>query len=125
MEVTSTEMEICDSDQVPERGRLVVDVADRTVGVFRLSGELHAYENSCPHMGGPVCQGLMIPRVLENLGPHGETVGQEFDEDDLHIVCPWHGYEFSISNGRHAGTGSPRLRRFPAREEDGKVYVTI
>jgi nitrite reductase/ring-hydroxylating ferredoxin subunit len=49
---------------VPERGRLVVDCGGTSIGIFRLDGVLHAYENLCPHAGGPVCQGLMIPPGL-------------------------------------------------------------
>ena len=53
------------SDAIPPNGRLVVDIGDTTVGIFRVGGKLFAYENSCPHMGGPVCQGLVIPAVRE------------------------------------------------------------
>ncbi len=45
------------SDSIPDNGRLVVDIGDTTVGIFRVKGKLFAYENTCPHMGGPVCQG--------------------------------------------------------------------
>lgn len=113
------------SADVPERGRLVVDIGDLTVGIFRLGGELHAYENTCPHMGGPVCQGLLIPGVTEKLGPQGVTLRQEFDEDDLHLVCPWHGFEFSVATGGHAGTGRPVLRSFPVIETGGEIYVEL
>ncbi|MBM9463588.1 Rieske 2Fe-2S domain-containing protein [Aeromicrobium sp. YIM 150415] len=125
MSASVTAVAVGDSEDVPERGRLVVDIGDRTVGVFRVAGQLRAYENTCPHMGGPVCQGLIIPGVRENLDEGGMTVGQEFDEEDLRIVCPWHGFEFSIDTGRHAGAGRPRLRSFPVDERDGVIYVEI
>lgn len=114
---------VCRSDEVPERGRLVLDVGERTIGVFRLADQLYAYDNTCPHMGGPVCQGLLISGVREKLDDKGVTLGQVFDDDDLHVVCPWHGFEYSIESGRHAGTGSPRLRSFPVTERGGVVYV--
>jgi nitrite reductase/ring-hydroxylating ferredoxin subunit len=113
---------LCQSDELPERGRLVLDVGDITIGLFRLRGTVHAYENRCPHMGGPVCQGLLIPGVRELVGEQGETLGHAFDEHDLHVVCPWHGYEYSIETGRHAGTGRPRLRSMPVKEVDGVIY---
>jgi nitrite reductase/ring-hydroxylating ferredoxin subunit len=123
MPVSETaEILLCHSDELPEQGRLVLDVGNLTVGLFRLHGTVHAYENTCPHMGGPVCQGLLIPGVRELVGERGETVGHAYDEDDLHVVCPWHGYEYSIASGRHAGTGRPRLRSLPVREADGVIY---
>ena len=44
-------------------GRKVVDVEGVAVGVFCRDGRFTAFENVCPHMGGPVCQGKIIPRV--------------------------------------------------------------
>lgn len=114
-----------DSGDVPERGRLVVEVDGTPVGVFRVDGALYAYQNVCVHQGGPACQGRIIPRVLEVLDEHKQTHGLTFDESDMHVVCPWHGFEYSIKTGRHAGVGSLSLRAFPVAEEAGKVYVTI
>ena len=113
------------SDGIPEKGRLVVDVGEKTVGIFRVNGRLFAYENTCPHMGGPVCQGLIIPAVREVLNDRQVSTGYRFDESEMRIVCPWHGYEFSIETGSHPGKASIRLRQVPVDEEGGEVYVTL
>jgi nitrite reductase/ring-hydroxylating ferredoxin subunit len=76
------------SADVPERGRLVVEVAGTIVGVFRVGGELYAYENICVHQGGPACQGRIVPRVRQVLNEEREAVTLVFDEDDMHVVCP-------------------------------------
>lgn len=112
------------SEDVPEGGRHVVDVAGTTIGVFRFKGRLYAYENVCPHQGGPVCQGRLVPRVAEVLDEGKRSRGQRFDSDDLHIVCPWHGFEYSVATGTHPGHRHIRLRDFPVDEEEGNVYVT-
>ena len=52
---------------IAENGRLVLDIGETTIAIFRVRGRLFAYENRCPHMGGPVCQGLIIPAVRELL----------------------------------------------------------
>ena len=113
------------SDHIPENGRLVVDIGERTVGIFRVGGRLHAYDNSCPHMGGPVCQGLIIPAVREVVNDKQVSTGYRFDESEMRIVCPWHGYEFSIASGSHPAKESIRLKRVPVEEERGDVYVTV
>ena len=113
------------SDSIPEHGRLVLDIGDKTIGIFRVGGRLHAYENTCPHMGGPVCQGLIIPAVREVLNEKQASTGYRFDESEMRIVCPWHGYEFSIETGSHPGKASIRLRQVPVDEEGGEVYVTL
>ena len=113
------------SGSIPDNGRLVVDIGDRTIGIFRVAGKLHAYENTCPHMGGPVCQGLVIPAVREVLNDRQVSTGYRFDESEMRIVCPWHGYEFSIETGSHPAKESIRLKRVPVDEEGGEVYVTL
>ena len=113
------------SDSIPEHGRLVLDIGDKTVGIFRVGGRLFAYENTCPHMGGPVCQGLVIPAVREVLNDKQASTGYAFDESEMRIVCPWHGYEFSIETGSHPGKHSIRLTQVAVEEEGGEVYVTV
>jgi nitrite reductase/ring-hydroxylating ferredoxin subunit len=113
------------SDAIPSNGRLVVDIGDTTVGIFRVGGRLVAYENSCPHMGGPVCQGLIIPAVREIIDDRRVSTGYAFDESEMRIVCPWHGYEFAIETGAHPAKPSIHLRRVDVDERDGEVYVTL
>lgn len=111
------------SADVLEGGRLVVDAGTKTIGVFRVEGRLYAYENTCPHQSGPVCQGLVIPAVNEILDQQCATTGFAFDEGDLRIVCPWHGFEFSIKTGCHPA--APRFRLIPVNVEEsgGTIYV--
>ena len=113
------------SDSIPEKGRLVIDVGETTIGIFRVGGTLFAYENSCPHMGGPVCQWLIIPAVRELINDKQVSTGYAFDESEMRIVCPWHGYEFKIETGSHPAKESIRLKRVAVEEEGGDVYVTI
>ena len=68
---------------MPEGGRLVVDVGETTIGIFRVGGNLYAYLNKCAHQGGPVCQGKIIPRVNEVIDEGGESHGFAFDEANL------------------------------------------
>src|SRR5262249_3651448 len=78
-------------------------------GIFREGDRLVAYENHCPHDGGPVCQGKVIPRVEEELAPDQTSRGLRFSKK-RNIVCPWHGWEFDIESGRHCGDPKYRLR---------------
>lgn len=120
----ATRYAVAGSGEVPEGGRYVIDVAGATIGVFRLNGALYAYENVCPHQGGPVCQGRVVPRVTEVLDADKRSQGLDFDSGDLHIVCPWHGFEYSVATGAHPGKPQIRLRAFPVEEKEGTIYVT-
>jgi nitrite reductase/ring-hydroxylating ferredoxin subunit len=111
------------STDVPEGGRLVVDAGAKTIGVFRVEGQLYAYDNTCPHQSGPVCQGLVIPAVNEVLDEQRATTGFAFDATDMRVVCPWHGFEFSIKTGCHPASARFRLIPVKVEEYDGTIYV--
>jgi nitrite reductase/ring-hydroxylating ferredoxin subunit len=125
MPATTQKVFVGAREKVPEGGRLVVDVGETTIGIFRTGGKLYAYLNTCAHQGGPVCQGKIIPRVDEVIDERGESHGFKFDEDDLHIVCPWHGFEYSIKTGVHPGRPSARLISVPVEEGSDGIYVTV
>ena len=111
-------------DEVVEGGRLVIELGLTSVGIFRVEGQLYAYENVCMHQGGPVCQGKMLPRVVENIDDTQQIRGESFDESDPHIICPWHGFEYSIKTGEHAGRPAIKLRKIEIEETEGHIYVT-
>ena len=67
----------------------------------------------------------LIHRVEEIIAPDKTYQGMRFSETDLHIVCPWHGWEFNIETGKCAGDGKHGLKRFQAIERDGAIYVVV
>jgi nitrite reductase (NADH) small subunit len=113
------------SDELPEGGRVIITNGCDRIGVVRVKGNLHAFLNICPHQGGPVCEGMMIHRVEEIIGPDKTYQGMRFNEDALHVVCPWHGWEFDVETGRCAGDGEHALKRFAVVERGGDVYVVV
>ena len=121
----TTRYRVAASGELGEGARLFVDVARPTVGLFRSDGDTYAYLNVCPHQGGPACQGRLVSRVRENLAEDKRSLGMSFDDSDPHVVCPWHGLEFSIRTGRHVTIPRYRLRRLAAEEESGQIYVTL
>jgi nitrite reductase (NADH) small subunit len=83
------------------------------VAVFKLDGDFFAYLNQCPHMGGPVCQGKMIAKVEEIVAQDRTSQGMMFSKTKMHVVCPWHAYEFDIRTGLHPGNPRAQLRKVP------------
>ena len=104
------EIMVGELSEFTEGGYRVLRVDDFEFGIFRQGDRLVAYENHCPHDGGPVCQGKVIPRVEEELAPDQTSRGLRFAKSK-NIVCPWHGWEFDIETGRHCGDPKYRLRR--------------
>ncbi len=108
-----------------EGGRRVIDVDGLEIGVFRVKGNFYAYESECAHQGGPVCQGRIYQRVEEDLTPDGASAGFRYSEDRLHIVCPWHGYEYDLETGVFPANPKVRLRKFEVTVRDGEVFVSV
>ncbi|MDP6605200.1 MAG: Rieske (2Fe-2S) protein [Dehalococcoidia bacterium] len=119
------EVKIGATSSFEDPGRRVVDVAGVQIGVFRLDGEFYAYENRCPHLGGPACQGKMLPLVLEDVGEGGKSAGRVFSKDQLNIICPWHGFEFDIRTGQHVVVSTYRLRPVKVRTDGNDVFITL
>jgi 3-phenylpropionate/trans-cinnamate dioxygenase ferredoxin subunit len=110
------------TSEFPRGVMKLIRVAGREIGVIRLrSGRLRAIMNRCPHKGAPICRGL-IGGVWESSGP-----GQlSFDDRHDVLVCPWHGFEFSLETGEELFWHKPaRLRFYEVVEADGEVMVAI
>lgn len=80
----------------------IVAVGRYEVAVFRLGDEFFAYENACPHQGGPVGEGIVEAGT---------------------VTCPWHAWCFDLRSGMLTLGDFARLRRFDARVNDAIVYV--
>lgn len=106
-------------------GRKVFDVGGVEVGVFKLAGEFYAWENRCPHLDGPACQGRIIPETTEAVNEDRTSRGREFSKTEMNVSCPWHGMEFNIRTGCHPTNKSVRLRSVPLRIDGDDIYIGI
>lgn len=102
--------------------RIVVNDHGKEIGVFSQEDGYYAYSNYCLHSGGPVCEGLLINRVEEVIGADRTYEGEIFS-DDVHFVCPWHGFEYDLKTGECVGNRKMKLRSFTVVERDGEIFV--
>lgn len=119
------EMIVAKTSDFPDPGRKVFEVGGTEVGVFKLGGEFYAWENKCPHLEGPACQGRLIPETTEALNADLTSRGREFSKTEMNIACPWHGFEFNIRTGRHPTNSAIRLRPVPLRIVGEDIYVEV
>ena len=89
----------------PGRAKRVY-VGDRRIAVFNDRGTLHAVDDMCTHVGGPLSEGLC--------------------EDGV-VTCPWHGARFRLRDGQ--GLPSPpvyrRLQTYPVDVVDGVIMIEV
>ena len=62
-------------------------VEDRIVALYNVDGTLFALDGVCPHQGGPLGKGAL---------------------EGCLVTCPWHGWQFDVTDGRHQPTGRHR-----------------
>ena len=92
-------------DELPPGQARLVEVNGNEIALFNLAGAVHAIDNSCTHVGGPLCE--------------GEVSGAE-------VICPWHGAAFDIRTGRALGPPAVEsLNRYNVRIVDGTIEVEI
>jgi nitrite reductase/ring-hydroxylating ferredoxin subunit len=82
-------------------GPTVVDSGDEEIAVFRVDEEIVAVRNACPHEGNPLVEGALLGPTLE---------------------CAYHGWRFDLESGACLFGDEP-VRRYPAEEREGTVWV--
>ncbi len=108
------------ADEIPSGTCLQVEIAGRSLGIFRLGDQFQAVLNHCPHEGAPICQGTVRGTTL----PSAPGTFQWGRENEI-LACPWHGWEFSLISGECL-TDRRRLATFPTKvTADGTVYVRM
>jgi nitrite reductase/ring-hydroxylating ferredoxin subunit len=120
-----TDVLVCKDNELEDGAVRIVQLGQLEVAVIRQDGKYYAYRNLCPHQGGPVCEGVRMPRVIDVINPDGTFKGQSFDQDDIHIVCPWHGYEFHLATGENVCDKRLRLKKYEVVERGGEVFVAV
>jgi nitrite reductase/ring-hydroxylating ferredoxin subunit/uncharacterized membrane protein len=94
---------------LPEGAPVRRDAGDVAVFVLRRGTEVTALADRCPHLAAPLSE--------------GEVVGTD---GDRHVICPWHGSEFRLDDGRVVhGPATAAVPRFETRVVDGTVEARI
>jgi nitrite reductase/ring-hydroxylating ferredoxin subunit len=114
-ERSTTGYAVARTSEIPSGERLIVTVRGHSIGVFNVNGEFHALLNRCPHQHAELCKGLLQGDVAS------DRPGQlRFDATTHFLRCPWHGWEFDITNGRSFfDPKRTRVRAYPTSVEPG------
>lgn len=101
---TFHEMVVAQADEIPEGERKIIEVNGISIGVFNHRGQWLALRNSCLHRGGPIAAGKL----------DGDT-----------LICPWHGFQYNITNGELLADPNAKLEMYPVTVQDGKVSLMV
>lgn len=77
----------------------------RNLALFRIEGHVYCLDNSCTHVGGPLCRGTLQGPVVR---------------------CPLHGSRFDVRSGQVVG--GPAMRpepAYPVTVEGGRIWAEL
>ncbi len=81
-----------------------VEVGDRWIALFNVDGAIYAMDNTCPHAGGPLGEGLLINDVVK---------------------CPWHGWKFNVRTGQRPDNPEFTVACYEVRVVHDEVQVAL
>ena len=98
-------LKIAKVDDIAQGQAKLIEVKSREIALFNIAGTFHAIDNSCTHVGGPLCE--------------GEIAGSE-------VTCPWHGAVFDVTTGNVLGPpAAEAVTCFNLRVENGEILLEI
>ena len=111
-----------------EEGRArIIDIGGREIGVVLWQGRPYALRSRCPHMGAPLCAGVLGPRLVSQ----DPVAPMDADQSRPVFTCPWHGWAFDLMSGyavfEKSDKKGPRQRvpTYPATISGGRVFVEV
>lgn len=102
-EPMSAGVRACRVDDVPLGEGRAVTLAGRRVALFRTRGGWYALDQACPHLGGPLADGLVSERS---------------------VICPLHERRFDLATGA-ARSGGCAATAHAVSVVGDEVYVTL
>lgn len=92
-------------DDIPELGARVVATVFGNIALFRTAGDaIFALEDSCPHRGGPLSQGIV---------------------HDRSVACPLHNWVISLESGKAREPDEGCTRTIPVQVEGRHISLNF
>ena len=93
---------VANLSDVPVAACKEVEFDGRVVALFNVNGQIHALDGICPHAGGPLGEGQL---------------------DGTVVTCPWHGWQFDVSNGQNVRSAKLKQCVYQVKVENGEILL--
>ena len=94
---------VCDVSEMTDGYAKITLLADGSrVAVYLTEGRLSAISNACAHQNGPLGEGRVI---------------------DCLVTCPWHGFQYDVTNGRSPAPFTEKVPTYALRLDGTQVLV--
>ncbi len=95
---------ILSANELQEDSMKLVDVEGSPVLLVKVSGQVFAIDNRCPHMGCGFSGGKL---------------------DGYVIVCPCHDWRFDLRTGEYEEAEEMKLIKYDWKIESGKIWIKL
>lgn len=98
-------IDVTATEDIPEDDVIGVDIAGRSIALYRVEGEVFATDNLCTHGNARLCDGFL---------------------EGYEIECPLHQGKLDIRNGKAmCAPLTEDVKTYPIKIEGDRVFVAI
>jgi naphthalene 1,2-dioxygenase system ferredoxin subunit len=98
-------IDVTATEDVPEDDVIGVDIAGKSIALYRVEGKVFATDNLCTHGNARLCDGFLEGHEIE---------------------CPLHQGKFDIRNGKAmCAPLTEDVKTYPVKIEGDRVFVAI
>ena len=98
-------IDVTATEDVPEDDLIGIDIAGKSIALYRVEGEVFATDNLCTHGNARLCDGFLEGHEIE---------------------CPLHQGKFDIRNGKAmCAPLTDDVKTYPIKIEGDRVFVAI
>ncbi len=91
-------------NEIPPGTGKEVMAGEQVVALFNVDGTFHALDGICPHAGGPLGEGTLRGSI---------------------ITCPWHGWQFDVTDGHNCLNPKICHTGFAVRVDGSDILVEV
>ena len=96
-------VKVCTKSEIAPGTAKKMEVSGTEIAVFNVDGNFCAIQEVCPHRAGPLSEGGV--------------------EDGV-VTCPWHGWQFRISDGVSPVNPAVKINCYQVKVEGNDIYVS-
>ncbi len=93
---------IAELKDIPDGGSKLVMVEDTPVALFNIKGEVHAWDNRCPHRGASLADGNISDSIIQ---------------------CKFHLWEFDVETACAVANPELKVKTFSVTVEEGEIFI--
>ncbi|MES2308713.1 MAG: Rieske (2Fe-2S) protein [Verrucomicrobiota bacterium] len=97
-------LKLIEVEKVPLGESRCVELQGKPFGIFHLEDGFHVIDNLCPHKGAPLHEGFVQNGV---------------------VVCPWHQWEFQVSDGKCLSLPNQAVESYPVQIKEESLWIEV